>query len=146
MVLVKTVGVFNKPVYKYLVGRAGQTVDPVVKIKKMADRVKCVYDMAVQYEKNYKKVTPAIKSYLDARIRPNVQDIYLTYFSNSSKIDKNLIKNFDKEFKGNAPSLYQYINELNFHIRLWRIIAESSIVEKIFCKCFSVALWLKLSL
>lgn len=146
MVLVKTVGVFNKPVYKYLVGRAGQTVDPVVKIKKMADRVKCVYDMAVQYEKNYKKVTPAIKSYLDARIRPNVQDIYLTYFSNSSKIDKNLIKNFDKEFKGNAPSLYQYINELNFHIRLWRIIVESSIVEKIFCKCFSVALWLKLSL
>lgn len=146
MALVKTVGVFNRPVYRYLVGRAGQTIDPVVKIKKMADRVKCAFDMAVQYEKLYKKVTPSIKSYLDARIRPNIQDIYLTYFSNSSKIDKKLIKKFDQEFKDNAPFLYQYITSFNFHIRLWRRIAEYSIIEKIFCKCFSVVLWLKLSL
>ena len=79
MATVKTVGIFNQPVYQYLIGRAGQTVDPAVKIKKMADRIKCVLDMAIQYEKLHTQVSPAVKAYLDARIRPNVQDIYLTY-------------------------------------------------------------------
>lgn len=136
---------FNRPVYKYLVGRAGQTVDPVVKIKKMADRTKCVLDMAVQYEKLFKKVTPVVKSYLDARIRPNIQDIYLTYFSNTSKIDKTIIEEFDKNFREMAPSLYHYIGSLNLYIRLWRRIAGCTILEKVFCKCFTVMLWIKLS-
>lgn len=145
MSTIKTVGIFNRPVYKYLVGRAGQTVDPVVKIKKMADRTKCVLDMAVQYEKLFKKVNPVVKSYLDARIRPNIQDIYLTYFSNTSKIDKTMIEEFDKRFKEIAPSLYHYIGLLNFHIRFWRRIAGCTILEKVFCKCFTFMLWIKLS-
>lgn len=145
MSTIKTVGIFNRPVYKYLVGRAGQTVDPVVKIRKMADRTKCVLDMAVQYEKLFKKVTPVVKSYLDARIRPNIQDIYLTYFSNTSKIDKTMIEEFDKRFKEIAPSLYNYIGLLNLHIRLWRRIAGCTILETVFCKCFTVMLWIKLS-
>lgn len=145
MATVKTVGIFNRPVYKYLIGRVGQTVDPAVKIKKMVDRIKCALDMAIQYERLYQKVSPAVKAYLDARIRPNVQDIYLTYFTNTSKIDKALIREFDRKFKVNAPFLYQYINSLNLHIRLWRRIAQYPILEKIFCKGFSIALWFKLS-
>ncbi len=145
MANVRTVGIFNHPVYKYLVGRAGQTVDPTVKIKKMADRIKCVRDMSIQYERLYQKVSPAVKAYLDARIRPNIQDIYLTYFSNVSKIDKALVEKFDQELKVNAPFLYQYINSLNFHIRLWRRIAKYPIMEKVFCKGFTFALWFKLS-
>ena len=145
MATVKTVGIFNQPVYQYLIGRAGQTVDPAVKIKKMADRIKCVLDMAIQYEKLHTQVSPAVKAYLDARIRPNVQDIYLTYFTHTSKIDKTLIREFDRKFKANAPFLYQYIHSLNLHIRLWRRIARYPLLEKIFCKGFTIALWLKLS-
>lgn len=146
MATVKTVGIFNRPVYQYLIGRAGQTVDPAVKIKKMADRIKCVLDMTIQYEKLHTQVSPAVKAYLDARIRPNVQDIYLTYFTHTSKIDKALIREFDRKFKAYAPFLYQYIHSLNLHIRLWRRIARYPLLEKIFCKGFTIALWLKLSL
>lgn len=143
MAEVKTVGVYNKLVYKYLVGREGQTVDPEIKIKKMSDRTKFVLDMIYQYDKFKTEVPPEIKSYLDARIIPNIKDIYITYFSNASKIDKQLILSFDNAFKKQSLLLYQDIELWNRYIRIWRIINGFSLLDKLFCKIFAVLLSLK---
>ncbi len=143
MATVRSVGIFNKPVYKYLVGRAGQTIDPVVKFKKIADRTKYVLDMVIQYDRLYPQVAPEIKDYLDARLRPNVQDIYLTYFTNLSKVDSSVIYRFDKEFKQASPIIYNYIGQLNPHIRLWRKLIGHPILERMFSSCFISAFWVK---
>lgn len=137
MAAVRSVGIFNKAVYKYLVGRAGQTIDPAVKFKKVTDRIKNVLGMIAQYDRIYNQVNPSVKEYLDARLRPNVQDIYLTYFTNMSKVDKNMIYRFDKEFRQISSVLYKYIEDLNPHIKLWRHLFGHSVLEKIFCGCFS---------
>ena len=50
MAYVHQVGVFNKSIYQYMVGRVGQTVDPEVKLRRMKDRVLYVIDMIKQYD------------------------------------------------------------------------------------------------
>lgn len=146
MAYVKEVAVFNKPVYRYLVGRVGQTIDPKVKIKKMAERTTMVLDMIVQYENLSQNVCSEIKSYLDARIRPNVQDIYVTYFSNSSKIDKEIICQFDESYKDKAPISYKYMSCITWYIRIWRSLSTYFLLEKLFCRFFSILLKAKLLL
>lgn len=143
MAYVKKVGFFNKPVYRYLVGREGQTIDPVVKIKKMEERAKMVLDMVIQYEKISHNIAPEIKSYLDARIRPNVQDVYITYFSNTSKVDKKIICQFDNLCKREAPLFYNNIGVTSIYIRLWRTVSNCYVLEKIFCLVFLVLLKFK---
>lgn len=145
MAAVRNVGIFNKAVYKYLVGRAGQTIDPTVKFKKVTDRIKNVLGMIAQYDRIYNQVNPSVKEYLDARLRPNVQDIYLTYFTNMSKVDKNMIYRFDKEFSQVSSVIYEYIGNLNPHIRVWRHILGCSVLEKIFCRAFSFIFLLKVT-
>lgn len=145
MAAVQNVGIFNKAVYKYWVGRAGQTIDPVVKFKKMADRTKYVLGMIAQYERIYNQISPAVKEYLDARLCPNVQDIYLTYFTNMSKMDKNIIYQFDQEFRASSSVIYDYIGSLNPHIRIWRHLLGHFIWEELFCWCFSFIFWFKVT-
>lgn len=144
MAYVKEVAVFNKPVYRYLVGRVGQTIDPKVKIKKMSERTKMVLDMIVQYENLSRNVCSEIKSYLDARIRPNVQDIYVTYLVNPRKINKDIILLFDKKFAFYACNIYRDFGRHNLYIRIWRSIVKISIIEFVFCKLFSFFLLVKL--
>lgn len=144
MAAVQTVGIFNKPVYKYLVGRAGQTIDPVVKAGKMTDRTKYVLDMLRLYDALYQCVAPEIKEYLDARIRPNVQDIYITYFSCQSKISKSLIGGFDDDFRKVALPFYNQLASLNLYIKIWRMIKNHAMLEKLFCICFTALLRVKI--
>lgn len=143
MSVINTVGVFNKPVYRYLVGRSGQTIDPEVKIKKMSDRTKYVLDMIALYDKLCQSVEPEVKSYLDARIFPNIKDIYITYFTNPSLVSFDLINDFDIQFKKYSSVLYRYFGNLNIYIKLWRRLARYSVMNLAFCKIFSVLLVLK---
>lgn len=143
MSVINTVGVFNKPVYRYLVGRSGQTIDPEVKIKKMSDRTKYVLDMIALYDKLCQSVEPEVKSYLDARIFPNIKDIYITYFTNSSLIERDLILDFDIQFKMYSFRLYQYLGKLSIYIKLWRVLYKLNIVEIFFCRMFTKVFNLK---
>lgn len=137
MAAVQNVGIFNKVVYKYWVGRAGQTIDPVVKIKRMKERAKCVLDMIIQYEMICQNITSEIQSYLDARLQPNVKDIYITYFLNGS-IRKEMIWEFDNSFKRESLFFYNKIGLENRYIKIWRLISKYDVVERLFCEFFSI--------
>lgn len=143
MANVRTVGIFNKPIYRYLVGRVGQTIDPVAKVRKMADRTKYVLDMINQYKQLVPFVSPEIREYLYARICPNVKDIYITYFSNSSEMDKRLIHTFDDEFREMALAFYRQMESSNRYLKLWRMMRRNAWLEKVFCNCFTALLWIK---
>lgn len=142
MAAVRSVGIFNKAVYKYLVGRVGQTIDPAVKIKRMKDRAKCVLDMIIQYEMICQNITSEIQSYLEARLQPNVKDIYITYFLNGS-IKKEMICEFDNSFKRESLFFYSKIGLDNRYIRIWRLVSKCDVIEKSFCKFFSILFKLK---
>lgn len=138
MAYVRQVGVFNKSVYQYMVGRMGQTVDPEVKLRRMKDRVLYVIDMIRQYDMLNSFVSKEIKGYLDARIYPNIKDIYITYFTNSEKVDRQLVYDFDVNFNKSSESLYYKLGKSNRYIKLWRQITKCKKTEFLFCKVFFV--------
>ena len=138
MAYVRQVGVFNKSVYQYMVGRVGQTVDPEVKLRRMKDRVLYVIDMIKQYDTLNSFVSKEIKGYLDARIYPNIKDIYITYFTNREKVNRQLVYDFDVNFNKSSELLYYKLGNSNRYIKLWRQIIECKRAEFLFCKVFSV--------
>lgn len=145
MACVKAVSIFNKPVYEYLVGREGQTIAPDVKIRRMADRYAYVKDMIALYRHLVSEAGDEMKSYLDARIYPNIKDIYITCFSNRPKTDWMRFKAFDKEFRRIDAALYATLGEKNKAIGLWRKVNSSPLLDKAFCRLFTFLLKIKLA-
>ena len=91
--------------YKYLVGRAGQTVDLSVYHKRVSDREKLVDSMLNSYiglknEPTYEKY----KSFLDTRIKEVVASIYMSYLIVNRKLSD--LPQFDMKIKDFAPEIY----------------------------------------
>ena len=143
MAYVRTLAIFNKPVYRYLVGREGQTIDPAVRINKIDDCTKYALGMIQDYIEIYGNVDTEIKEYLDARLQPNVKDIYITYFCNRKNIDSRIIYQFDSDFKKTASYLYYRFLSRNSDLRIWNALRSIGINDRLFCSFFKVLLKVK---
>lgn len=143
MAYVHQVGVFNTPVYQYMIGRAGQTMNPEVKSRRMKDRVSYVIDMVKQYDMLYSFVSNETREYLDARIYLNIKDIYITYFTNRKRVARQIVCDFDVKFSESSESLYYKLGYSNSYIKLWRQIIDCKKMEYLFCKVFSVIFTLR---
>lgn len=128
MLTVKTVACFEGCIYKYLVGRTGQTVNPEVKLKSISHTLHCGLDMAVQYER-YKASFEGqkIQEYLDARIVPFIKDVYVFSLTHYDDKTRSLLASFDNELQRKAPYIYKLIGSKevsSFHgfeyINYWR--------------------------
>ncbi|MBD5202639.1 MAG: glycosyltransferase family 2 protein [Bacteroidales bacterium] len=124
---VSTVARFPHIIYRYLVGREGQTVDVKVSLKAV-DQTATVLETLLR---NYKMVQCDIddihREYLEQRIRikaPSVYRIYLLKQSDASQWKR--LKQFDDSLKANYPQMYEEMNNqtikvLPFHyITYWR--------------------------
>lgn len=110
MVSVKAVARFGKPVYEYLVGRAGQTVDPSVKVKSIGQTVQCALDMAGTYERYRSKVEGRpVKEYLFARITPLLKDVYVYSLTHYDSMMKALVCGLDEALAKTSAEIYEYI-------------------------------------
>ena len=128
MLTVKTVACFCGCIYKYLVGRAGQTVNPEVKLKSVNHTLRCGLDMAIQYER-YKASFEGkkIQEYLDARIIPFIKDVYVFSLIHYDSKTQSLLAGFDAKLQEKAPYVYKLIGSKevsSFHgfeyINYWR--------------------------
>ena len=107
---VRTVAHFNGVVYRYLVGRPGQTVDPAMKFKGIGQALRCSLDMAEGYERYRSDIGDRpVKEYLYARIVPFLKNIYVFSLTNYSPAAREMLMKFDSELKRTSPELYRYI-------------------------------------
>ena len=128
MITVKTVARFDRFVYKYLVGRAGQTVDPNLKLKYLDNSLRCALGMAEMYQAHKEAFEgKAVNEYLEARAVPFLKGIYVFCLANYNDATKNLLIDFDGKLKGCSQYLYNLIGSrdvssfYNFeYIRYWR--------------------------
>ena len=110
MISVKTVAGFDSPVYEYLVGRAGQTVDPAVKLKSIGQSVKCALDMARTYEMHGTEVAgKPVREYLLARITPLLKEVYVFALTHYDRQMRNLLCDCDRTLKKTSKELYDHI-------------------------------------
>ena len=135
MSYISTVSVFNRPVYRYLIGREGQTMDSKVMIKKMGERIKMTMDMAARYNKAVNGQSNEIRNYILTRAQLNIYQIYSGYFFNESQIKLKDILEFDNYLKNTNIKLYKS----TLSVTLWRIFNKNIFLNKLYCLLYSTS-------
>ena len=129
-VYMKTIIYFPKPVYKYLMGRYGQTIGVLVK---NSDQFKTVlYNIFKQFEGN--DTLGQAKSYINFRIQHILMCLYKEFLITDQCRNLKKIICFDKQLKKDYPQYYILadnivLNEyVPYHyIRHWRMNYSSHI-------------------
>ncbi len=111
MTKVKTLVYFDIVLYKYLIGRADQTVAPDVALKMLPHKMKSGINMALQYEK-ITDLDIEHMSYINRRISWSLGAIYYNYLITYNKCLplEELIK-FDCAIQEKAPNVYKLLSE-----------------------------------
>lgn len=127
MLKVQRVYAFNKHVYKYLIGREGQTVSSSVRQKSVEHMMQCIYGMIDVYNKHNYEMSEPIRKYFHARLKPVIKDIYIDIFVHYSTRGKNILKSFDSKIKEKNIEIYRLVentkSKINY-IGFWRRHAE----------------------
>ena len=110
MIGVSSVVYFDKPVYRYLLGRMGQTMDPKVKMRSMQHAIKNSLGLVKDYETHRGEITnPLIESYLHSRLAWYIKDIYVFYITNYNKNNAAILRDYDRDLKAISPHIYDFI-------------------------------------
>lgn len=128
MITVKTIAYFDEYVYKYLVGRAGQTMEPVFKFQNLLYVMRCGLDMASAYESHKRQITDKpILSYMHARLIPFLKAAYVTSITHYNLDTKQALLNYDNKLKECCLDMYELIGSKNIssfmtfrYIDYWR--------------------------
>lgn len=123
MLGVKSICYFDKCVYRYLVGREGQTINPTVKAKRMPDVCQCVYAMSKAYEQYRNNISEQLRMYFYGRLDYMIKEVYVFYFLHYSNQNKKSLLRFDSTLKGICPEVYDWVANGNYrfnYIRFWR--------------------------
>lgn len=142
MVRVRSIRRFGKCVYRYLIGRAGQTMNPAIKRKHMDHVMVCVHGMLVAYNRFYREIDETIQEYMMARLVPFTKVVYVTLFTNYTDETKVALINFDKDLKSLNNDFYELIGSkdvssiLGFkYIDYWR--RKHNITNNVVVRVFS---------
>jgi hypothetical protein len=141
MSVVDTVYCFEKPVYKYLVGRSGQTMDPQVTRRQMSHFIKCSIGMVDAYKMQVHDIGRNVKEYLKHRIITQLKSIYVTGFTELPpwEANKHLLP-LDQYLKSNAFDIYELVQRTNKrvnYIKLWRVLPK---LNTYILRCFTILL------
>lgn len=110
MIGVKTVAYFGKVVYRYLVGREGQTMDPKVKMRSMEHARKNSLGLISDYEAHKDEISsPQIRAYLYSRLAWYIKDVYISYMINYSIDTATILRDYDQGIKEMSVEIYDMI-------------------------------------
>lgn len=127
MTRVKTVSYFAKSVYRYLVGRAGQTVDASVSRKAVNQTMYVLVKMLEQYSEIKDSIDLSYRKYLEHRISmkaPSVYRICLLKQANPALYPG--LMEFDRTVKNLFPKLYHALGYETimfipfYYVKYWR--------------------------
>lgn len=146
MVRVQRVNTFNKHVYKYLIGREGQTVSSDVRQKSIEHMIQCIYGMIDVYNKHCHEMSGFSREYFHERLKPLIKSIYITMFLAYSREHKNILIVFDRNIKTKNKSIYRLVEDTNSrfnYVRYWRKHMNTNIllvnwISRLYLKLFNV--------
>ena len=121
----KTVYYLNVFVYRYPMGREGQTMDPKIMDKTMSQRLRCYTDLLKSIQGL--KLSPSMVQFTTEQLAKHAFYIYEFYLINHPRLDRSSLRKFDAELKELNPSVYQRCDEFQYrlhipyhHISDWR--------------------------
>lgn len=123
---VQRVKYFPHYLYMYLRGREGQTFDPKVLKKEFGKRFIVLRSMLKFYTEEKADLSKEAERYLSIKLWGRLQPAYIFYLiKNSTKEGNIVLREFDKELKKIAPSIYDDLSNISskkgwHYIREWR--------------------------
>lgn len=119
---VKTVWNTGLMIYKYLVGREGQSTDPKVKIRTLNQRLKVAFSLLDTYKENSSTI---YEPYLYTHIAQYLRFLYNTYLTQTPTSELNPeFEALDKYVKDCSDKMYNSLAELEYksirYVPLWR--------------------------
>lgn len=113
---VKTVYYTNVFVYRYLMGREGQTMDPKIMVKAMPQKLQCFSSLLRSI--SGVELSECMKQFTSGQLVKHAFYIYEFYLISNSKMDRSSFENFDEEFKVQNPLAYQQCEKFQFRLHI----------------------------
>lgn len=113
----ESVCLIKEPVYRYLIGREGQTIAVETRRKRVSHVVKVTENMIMAYNHLVPR-SDSVKKYLDYRLYSLIEFIYRTYLLSGGNVDFSALSSFDKFLCHNRKDAYQYADTICLSTRL----------------------------
>lgn len=110
MIAVRTVSYFCKPVYQYLVGREGQTMNPEVKARRISHIAECALSMCRDYERLKERIPNALRPYLYGKMLYMLKEVYVFCFLHYSQQLKTFLCKFDNSLNSTSKEMYLQVS------------------------------------
>lgn len=120
MLAVKSVIVFDTVVYKYSMGREGQTMDRTMMIKQILHQMMGIKHQLVEFTKVLPQIASdyALKRYMTDKLLIRILEVYKTYLIKRSKgLNMRDLIEFDLFIEENCPYIYDLV--FNYKVRNW---------------------------
>lgn len=107
---------YDKVLYRYLLGREGQTVEPSIVVKKLSDVEKGIWNQL----KIYKQLSPenAAYKYLTCGLYRRIKRLYVDGLDKLATID---LVSFDKRLKFEYPEVYYGASKITIPVGLFNL-------------------------
>lgn len=113
---VHTVYYLDVCVYRYLMGREGQTMDPAVAKRCMPQKIQC-FSALLQRLKGL-NLSPCMQKFATTQLVKHATAIYHFYLIENQQEDRNLLREVDSEMKMLAPQAYRRSGELAYRLHI----------------------------
>ena len=125
MAISHNVAYFNDIIYRYLVGREGQTIDHKVWNKNFWQELKGLRVMFDEYAKYSHTLDDVQLNYMKRRLMTRTRECYTAYLVTFDSNDNyQLMVDFDKFLKKTNPEIYYSMDNLHFtkyhFVKAWR--------------------------
>lgn len=136
---VKTAFYFNKPIYRYLLSREGQTMDESVQIHRFSHVLKSLTSILNTY--SALNVRDCSREYLINQILRHLLYVYRFYLVDHKDLDRSDLREFDKVVLAKCPKAYEesgkfeYRKRIPYHyVKEWRDGNNEYIPKRILLK------------
>lgn len=118
---------FNLPLYRYTLGREGQTMSEAFQSSHFADNIVCTCNM-VKLSTTFQGTPEVIRQFLEYKLFRRCRYIYRTYIVKQGMIDDTNLQQLDNVLHQFAPDLYKAVDGMLLskpllpipYVRLWR--------------------------
>lgn len=118
----ETIAKYEKPIYRYRIGRAGQSVSIEGRVKHSQDAERVLDKITALYEAEKRELTGVKKKILWDTIKMNAIFQYTTYLLlEPNQENKENIKRYDKKLKKIDTDLYREVKKESKAIRILRM-------------------------
>ena len=119
MITVDSIRYFGKPVYKYLVGREGQTMDPKVFARHFSQEMTGTRRMMDLFETYKDSVSPVHRPYLIWRLETRIHLVYSWFLIRAYRgMEIGMLNDFDAGMKEKYPASWELSDKLKVSKRI----------------------------